>query len=60
MTKAIMNKNYKRVADELAVIIMHLQNALYADVGNTELREAIDNLEEDYQYLRSRYEETLG
>lgn len=53
MTKA---QRYKHLADRVAVEIMHLQDALYEDCHNDALRQDIKELEEDYQYLRSKYE----
>lgn len=53
MTEA---QRYKRLADEVAVKIMHLQDRLYEDCHNEELRQDIEDLQEDYQYLRNQYE----
>ena len=53
MTKA---QKYKNLADKVAVKIMHLKDALYEDCNNNALRQEIEDLEEDYQYLRNRYE----
>lgn len=54
MSKA---EKYKILADNLAVRIMHMQDALYEDCGNDELRQDIADLESDYQYLRNLYEQ---
>ena len=53
MTKT---QQYKHLADKVAVEIMYLQDALYVDCHNDELRQDIADLEEDYQYLRNQYE----
>lgn len=50
---------YKRHADILAIKIMRLQDKLYEDCHNDDLRQEIEELEDDYQYLRSRYEQCL-
>ena len=54
-----MNKalKYKRLADKVAIDIMHMQDALYEDCNNNELRQDIEDLELDYQYLRNLYEQ---
>lgn len=50
-------EKYKILADEIAVKIMHMQDALYKDCDNNELRQDIEDFEEDYQYLRNLYEQ---
>lgn len=50
-------EKYKILADEIAVKIMRMQDALYEDCGNNELRQDIADLELDYQYLRNLYEQ---
>lgn len=54
MSKA---EKYKILADEVATKIMHMQDALYEDCNNDELRQDIEDLESDYQYLRNLYEQ---
>ena len=50
---------YKRHADAVALKIMYLQDKLYEDCYNNELRQELEELEDDYQYLRNRYEQCL-